>query len=160
MFVRKWIPACFAITAVSIAAPVVFASAASTIKAEIQSIYKQADAAASRKDINGAVAFYADPRLQASVRQGISSLMSMTTSAQFVTRIISVDVPKDNTFEATVVVNQHFQGLIKRGNRIGVAVADAKVRQFWTKQGNRWGVLRSRVLSLHRTLNGQAVNGF
>jgi hypothetical protein len=157
---RSWYIAGLALAAVSVIAPPSRASVASEVKQEIQAIYNQADSAAARRDVNDAVAYYGDPGLQNAVRQGLSQLLAMSTSAMFSSRVVSVNVPKDNTFEATVIVKQHFQGLIKHNGRIAVGISDAKVRQYWTKQSNRWVVLKARVLSIHRTLNSQPVRAF
>jgi NAD(P)H-dependent FMN reductase len=160
MLGRKWYLAVLTFAIVSIATPAAQASIASAIKQQIQAIYNRADSAASHKDVNGAVAYYGDPGLQNAARQALSQLLAMTNSAIFSTHVISVTVPKENSFEAIVVVKQHFQGLIKHEGRIGVAVSDAKVRQYWTKQGDHWSVLKARVLSVHRTFNSKTVNSF
>ena len=160
MFSRTWPTLFFAIVFVSIAAPRAHGSVATGIKQDVQSICNQADAAAGRKDINGAVAFYGDPALQGAARQGLQQLLALSVSALFSTKVISVDVPSGNDFEAIVVVRQHFQGLIKHQGQVGVAVSDAKVRQYWTKRANQWVVLRARVLSINRTLNSKRVSSF
>ena len=160
MYSRSWLVICMALGCLSIAAPRAQGSVASAVKQEVQSICNQADSAAARKDVNGAVAFYGDPGLQASARQGLQQLLGLTVSSLFSTKVISVDVPKENDFEAIVVVKQHFQGLIKRNGQVAVAVSDAKVRQYWTKRTNQWVVLKARVLSIRRTLNSKPVSSF
>lgn len=161
MFSRKCGLACgFFLAALSVTAPSAHGSVATDIKKQVQALYNQANAAAERKDVAGAVAFYGDPALQSSARAAIARLIATSTSPVFASKIISVDVPKDNTFEATVVVLDHFQGLIKHDGRMGVGISDSKVRQFWTKIGQRWLVQRSRVLSIHRTFNDAPVSSF
>lgn len=156
---RSCLAVCLLIAGVSLGSAA-HASVASQVKQQIQTICKQADDAAGRRDINGAVAIYGDGSLQNAARQGLTQLLALSQSAQFSTRVASVDVPSDNAFEATVIVHQHFQGLMKRRGRVALAVSDAKVREFWTKQTNRWVVLRVRVLSIQRTLNSQPVSSF
>src|SRR5580704_3567765 len=110
---RNCLALCLIVAGVSFAAPAARASVATQVKQEIQAICKQADAAATRRDVNGAVSYYGEAGLQNAARQGLSQLLAMTQSGQFAPRVVSVDVPPDNAFEATVVVRQHFQGLMK-----------------------------------------------
>ena len=160
MISRAWPVICAALACMAVAAPRAHASVAGDIKKQIQSICNQADAAASRKDANGAVALYGDPGLQSSARQGLQQLLSMTQTQLFSTKVLSIDVPSSNSFEAVVVVRQHFQGLMKHNAGVAVAVSDAKVREYWTKRGDQWVAMRARVLSIRRTLNSKTVSHF
>jgi hypothetical protein len=161
MIIRRSLPLLGTLILVGVVMQASQASIINSVKQQIQSAYDQADAAASRKDTNAAVAHYADPGMAQVTKAGLSRLLAITQQQVFSTKIGSITMSKNDIFSATVVVRQHFQGLSQKNKgKIELLAYDAKIREYWIKRGPSWLVLRSRTLAFQRTLNSKPVNNW
>lgn len=136
-----------------------YAAPKQNVKQMIQAVCNQADTAAKNKDVNAAVACYADPALQGAVKKGLEHLLKVTQSPTFHTRVISVDLGKTKQ-NAVVIIVQHFQGIVTGSKGSALGIMHAKVRQYWVRRGPGWAIYRSKVLTMKRTLNNKPVNSF
>lgn len=135
------------------------ASFAEKVRQVIQADYYAADAAASNRNAEGAAAHYGDPTLQANTVQALQRLYTIAVSVQFTSRIVDIQIPADDRDAAIVLVFQHFQGMIKvpETGKTALATSDIKVREFWVRTNTGWIAMKSRALSIYRTLNSKPV---
>lgn len=151
----------FVLVLVTCVASGAIASKATKFKQQIQSVYNEADAAASRNNAPGAVAHYADLEMRIKTQTGLSKLLAVTISPVFTSTITSITLTPENPVAAIVIVQQRFHGLIHRANgKMALAGYEAKVREYWAKGPVGWQVLRSRLLSSRRTLNSKPVSSW
>jgi hypothetical protein len=132
------------------------------VKQQIQAVYNEADAAATRKDAAGAAAHYGDQRLHDATIVGLSKLIARCESLEFTSQIMSVTMETSGNYAATVVVRQHFQAFMHPAGsqKIGLAASDAEIREYWVNDGGDWTVMRSRLLWIRRTFNSRPVTAW
>jgi hypothetical protein len=134
----------------------------SLIRMAIQKAYDDADAAANRKDANGASNRFGNPQLKAQANSSLSRLLQAVDSPNFSTRVVWFAQPSGNKQEAIVVIKQHFQGILAKSHRGSAALiaSEGEFREFWAVNNGQWQTMRSRLLSIHRTLNGHSVKSW
>ena len=134
----------------------------SLVRAAIQQAYNTADAAANRKDANGASDRFGDPQLKAQAKSSLGRLLQAVNSPGFSTKIVWFAQPSGNKQEAIVVIKQHFQGILAKSRTGSAAVitSDGEFREFWAVNNGQWRTMRSRLLSIRRTLNGHTVKSW
>ena len=131
-------------------------------RAAIMQAYQAADAAASNKDANGASSRFGDTRLRNQASASLSGLFRAVSSPNFTTRILAFSQPSGNHQEAIVIIRQHFQGLLThpRTKSSALIASDGKFREYWAVTGGQWHTMRSRLLSIQKTMNGHAVKSW
>jgi len=134
----------------------------SASRAGIMQAYNAADAAASNKDANGAAGRFGDPRLKSQAASSFSGLFKAVSSPTFSTRIVGFTQPSGNHQVAIVIIKQHFQGLMthSRTGSSALITSDAKFREYWAVTDGQWHTMRSKLLSMQKTMNGRPVKSW
>lgn len=134
----------------------------SAARSAIQQAYNNADAAANRKDANGAADRFGNPQLKSQANSSLSRLLQAVNSPDFSTKIVWFAQPSGNKQEAIVVIKQHFLGILAKSHTGSAAViaSEGEFREFWAVNNGQWRTMRSRLLSIHRTLNGRPVKAW
>jgi len=134
----------------------------SAVRATIQQEYNNSDAAANRGDAAGAAERFGDPNLKNQANTTLGGLLKAVTSPNFRTKIVYFAQPAGNKQQAVVVVKQHFQGILlkTRSGSTAIIASNGQFREFWSVYNGQWRTMRSRLLSMNRTLNGHTVKSW
>jgi len=134
----------------------------SAVRAAIQQEYNNSDAAANRGDAAGAAERFGDPNLKSQANSTLGELLKAVTSPNFHTKVVFFAQPSGNKQQAVVVVKQHFQGILlkTRSGSTAIIASDGQFREFWSVYNGQWRTMRSRLLSMTRTLNGHPVKSW
>lgn len=134
----------------------------SAVRSAIQQEYNKSDAAANRGDAAGAAERFGEPDLKSQANSTLGGLLKAVTSPNFHTKIVFFAQPAGNKQQAVIVVKQHFQGILlkTRSGSTAIIASDGQFREFWSVYNGQWRTMRSRLLSMNRTLNGHSVKSW
>jgi hypothetical protein len=144
-----------------------FADAAADTKKEIQKLYMKRDAAAQKKDVNGALSAYSPDFVYIAkdgqkgglkvLKKKLIPLFALMQSVKATTAVQSFALKGK---DATATVKEHLEMLVVNPNTQVPQkfVADAVSEDLWTKTGQGWLQKRSKTKTEKASLDGKSID--